>query len=239
MTKKYDKKKYISINDSLIEFAKMLSATGHCTMSQAKKNLTNHQIDQMNRAGLINFTSVDTSKKRIRELYKNGIIDKETHDKELKSARASVEGISFSKRGRNFCGKHLGLKDMYSAPNSLLHNLQLTCKFQTLTKEERDSVKTESQVRKELKAEILNFKKAEPLKYREIQIKYNNKFENFIEIQEKKHEFGSPSDFVYHSSATQTWHSYEVITKSYKEFDIVLKEFSAEILGYNLEMVKV
>ena len=72
----------------------------------------------MNRARLINFTSSDTSKKRIRELYANGVIDKATHDKELKSARASVEGISFSKRGRKFCEKHLGLRDIYSAPTS-------------------------------------------------------------------------------------------------------------------------
>ena len=83
-------------------------------------------------------------------------------------------------------------------------------------------------------------RKNKPDEFAALQQKYEEKCEGFIEKMEsdKTYSRGSSPDLCYRNGQGK-WVAYEVTTVNYDHFTRCLKEFSAEVLGYEYETLDI
>lgn len=154
---------------------------------------------------------------RIKTYQKEGWI------KKVVSPNGKVD-FKFTKDGRDFVAKHLGWDQPYIA-KSTTHDAILNNKFFSLNEAERESAKSETEVRNELreKAFFTNEDK--------------QKTEDYLKFLEEK---TSPVDFVYETIDEETGEVYSVgfegVTASYTAEDRQMKHNFAHHYGCKLEM---
>ena len=232
------KPKTITIDDNVKSFGKMVQVGGAFTDRQAKQHLTDYQFDEFKRLNMLRYSDVRVTKKQLHQMSKENIISKDDLYKKLKEKVPTVRIYSFSDKGRRFEDKVLGLKNAHHS-NSKLHDVFLTAKHNSLTPEERASAKPEGEVRNEFKFAYANLEKNEPERLEEILNRCEEKLEGFREKFEAEGCSGSPVDMAYYDTQSQSYVSYEVVTRHYKSYDIVCKELCSEVLGYGHEAVRV
>lgn len=235
---KIKESKRVTVTDNVEKFMHMSKITGAFTEHQAKQILNDSEYDEMKRLGMFNTSIVRVKRATLKELYASKAISKEVFEREMKAQVPTVSISTCSGKGRRFADKVLGIKDMHSS-NSKVHDVKLTCKYLTLTDEEKASAKSEAEIRKELRSAIENMKKNDNERYEALKSKYENRLEGFTKRFEDELEKGSPSDFAYTPSGSTTYTGYEVVTRHYKDYDITLKEFSMEVLGYGYEEARI
>lgn len=232
------KPKTITIDDSVCDFGKMVQICGAFTERQAKEHLSDYQFSEFKRLNMLRYSDVRVTKKQLHQLAKENIISKDELYSKLKEKVPTIRIHSFSEKGRRFEDKVLGLKNAHHS-NSKLHDVFLAAKHNSLTPEERASAKPEAEVRNEFKSVYANLKKNDPERLEEILNRCDEKLEGFREKFEAEGCLGSPVDMAYYSNSTESYVSYEVITRHYKSYDIVCKELCSEVLGYGHEVVRI
>lgn len=144
--------------------------------------------------------------------------------KSVKSSDGKSSAFKFTKKGRDYVSKHLGWDNAY-IPKSLEHDSILNNKFFSLTPAERESAKSETEVRNELMEKAF-FVNDDPQKTKD--------YIKFLEEQT------SPVDFVYETTDQETGEIYSVgvegVTPSYSSEDRQMKHNFAHHYGCRLEM---
>lgn len=232
------KPKTITIDDNVRSFGKMVQIGGAFTERQAKEHLTDHQFAEFKRLNMLRFSDVRVSKKQLFKLAEQGVISKTELYQKLKEKVPTVRVHSFSEKGRRFEDKALGLKHAHHS-NSKLHDVFLSAKHNSLSPDVQASAKPEGEIREELRAKINDLRKNEPERLEEILNRCEEKLEGFIEKFEREGGYASPVDFAYYHTQSQSYVGYEVITRHYKSYDIVCKEFCCEVLSYGYEAVRI
>ena len=132
--------------------------------------------------------------------------------------------LKFTKEGRDYVAKHLGWNEAY-IPKSVEHDSILNNKFFSLTKEERESAKSETEVRNELMEKAF-FVNEDP-----------QKTQDYIKFLEEQ---TSPVDFVYDRIDEETGEvecvGFEGVTPSYTTEDRQMKHNLAHHYGCKLEI---
>lgn len=228
----------INIDDNVKSFGKMVQISGAFTERQAKEHLSDYQFDEFKRLSMLRHSDVRVSKKQLFHLEKEGTISKTELYQKLKEKVPTVRIYSYSEKGRRFQDKALGFKHTHHS-NSKLHDVFLSAKHNSLSPEIQATAKSEGEIREELKEKIKDLRKNEPERLQEILNKYEEKLEGFIAKFEKEGGYASPTDMAYYDVQTQTYVSYEVVTRHYKAFDIACKEFCSEVLNYGYEDVRI
>lgn len=232
------KPKTITIDDNVKKFGKMAQIGGAFTERQAKEHLTDYQFDEFKRLNMLRYSDVRVSKKQLFKLADEGAISKSELYEKLKEKVPTVRIHSFSDKGRRFEDKALGLQHAHHS-NSKLHDVFLTAKHNSLSEEEQASAKPEWEIRQELRNALDDMRKNDPERLESLLDKYEERLEGFRDRFEQEGGYASPVDMVYYSVKTETYVSYEVVTKHYKEFDIQCKEFCCEVLEYHYESVRI
>lgn len=156
------------------------------------------------------------SKNRIETYKKNGWI------KEVSEGNQTA--FKFMKAGREYVSNHLGWDQAY-IPKSVNHDSILNNKFFSLSEAERESAKSETEVRNELmeKAFFVN--------------EDSQKTEDYIKFLEEQ---TSPVDFTYDRIDEETGEietvGFESVTASYTAEDRAMKHNFAHHYGCTLEM---
>lgn len=238
MMSKIKESKRVTVTENVEKFMGMAKTTGAFTEHQAKQILNDSEYEQMKRLGMFNTSTVRVKRATLKDLYASKAISKEIFERETKAQIPSISISTCSQKGRRFADKALGIKDMHSS-NSKVHDVKLTCKYLTLTDEEKASAKSEAEIRKELRSAIENMKKNDNERYEALKSKYEERLEGFTKRFEDELEKGSPADFAYIESGSTTYTGYEVVTRHYKEYDIQLKQFSMEIMGYGYQEARI
>jgi predicted transcriptional regulator len=158
-------------------------------------------------------------KNYVRDGYMEKILYKE--DKEIK------EAYTLTTKGRDLAEREWNLRDHYHAQTkSPYHDLQLSEKYFSLSEQERDTWRTESQVRNEF------LEKLEQLRERgEEQLA--NQYYNMMQDR-----LISMPDGVY-TTETGVMTAYEVITDSYGRQEMLAKEVTVEIMNYSYETKRI
>lgn len=224
------------INEKMELFFKHMQLGGTCTLDQAKQFLNDKQIEELRAEGIFKEKSHPLMRSTLRQLHKDGAITDKTFEKINSQKIPNINTISISPKGRRFADKVFGLKDMHTSTTAF-HDIKIFSKTLTLSKTELESAKTESQIRKELKNTIRDFRNNPETKdiYRAKMDEMNDRFKDFEKHFMKKCEYGSPSDMGYRSDKTGQFVAYEVVTVHYSEFEKAVKEFSAWVQGYSYE----
>lgn len=232
------KPKTITIDDGVRSFGKMAQVGGAFTERQAKEHLTDYQFDEFKRLNMLRYSDVRVSKKQLFKLADENAISKTELYEKLKEKVPTIRIHSFSDKGRRFEDKALGLKHAHHS-NSKLHDVFLSAKHNSLSAEAQASAKPEGEIRAELRTAINDLRKNNPERLEEILNRCEDRLEGFIEKFEKEGGYASPVDMAYYSSSTESYVSYEVVTRHYKSYDIVCKEFCSEVLNYQHEVYRV
>ena len=224
------------INEKMELFFKHIQLGGSCTLDQAKLFLNDKQIEELRAEGIFKEKSHPLMRSTLRQLHKDGAITDKTFEKINTQKIPNVNVISISPKGRRFADKVFEIKDMHTSTTAF-HDIKIFSKTLTLSKTELESAKTESQIRKELKNTIRDFRNNPETKaiYKAKMEEMNDRFKDFEKHFMKKCEYGSPSDMGYRSDATGQFVAYEVVTVHYSEFEKAVKEFSAWVQGYTYE----
>lgn len=224
------------INENMENFFKIIQLGGSCTLDQAKQFLNDKQIEELRAEGIFKEKSHPLKRSTLRQLRDDGAVTDKTFEKINAQKIPNINVISLTRKGRNFANKVFGFKDMHTSTTAF-HDIKITSKAMTLSKKELESAKTESQIRKELKNTIRDFRNNPETKdiYRAKMDEMNERFKGFEKKFMEKCEYGSPSDMGYRSDKTGQFVSYEVVTRHYSEFEKAVKEFSAWVQGYTYE----
>lgn len=182
-----------------------LSRVGHCSQKQLK--------------------SCGLTPTRIKNYCLDGYVEKVKYNLTTKGETA----YKLTELGKQTCMEQFGCKALYHAqsPN---HDMDLANKYFSLTHEEQDTVKTETELRWELESKI------EELKQEEETRQQAEEWERMLQ----EHKISAP-DFAYTTTVEEReiTIAYETITSNYNQEQIVAKEVAAEILNYELEEQKV
>lgn len=229
----------ILLGSNMREFFKLIEHTRSFTEEQALEILTKEEFKALQKRGYIESNDIPIKAKQLKKLHEEGAISKDVLDKELKSAIKQVRVFSRTGAGTTFSNKHHGTKQVYGS-NSYVHDVFLTSKKMKLIANVKEGDKelkfqSESVSREKLNKRIAYMRKNKLSEYRAIQDKYEEKCPGFIEkMREKEFRNGSAPDMCYRNPQGK-WVAYEVTTVNYDHFKRCLKEFSAEILGYEYE----
>ena len=224
------------INENMEKFFRHIQLGGTCTLDQAKLFLNDKQIEELRAEGIFKEKSHPLMRSTLRQLHKDGAITDETFEKINAKKIPNINTISMSPKGRRFADKVFGIKDMHTSTTAF-HDIKIFSKTLALSKTELESAKTESQMRKELKNTIRDFRNNPETRdiYRAKMDEMNERFDNFEKHFMKKCEYGSPSDMAYKSDKTGRYVAYEVVTVHYSAFEKAVKEFSAWVQDYVYE----
>ena len=173
-----------------------LSKTGHCSK------------DQLN-------TFIKDG--RIKNMVKDGYLQKVTFSPKTGD---KMEAYKLTAKGRDLCTREWGVRGHYIA-QSLPHDLALANKYFSLTEAQRDTWKTESQLRAELENKLEQYR-----------IGQDNRYYQYQE-QLQEHKISVP-DCTYVTS-TGTEIAYEVITNSYGQAEIQAKIEYVQIMELKME----
>ena len=168
--------------------------------------------------------------KRLHEFWKEKRISSYLKDGLLEKTRVSIPGkreedricYKLTTAGRELCRKEFGLENMYRA-QSPVHDLALADHYFSLTQEEQDSWRTETEVRNTLE-ELIYQMAQEPTEF-------NIAYEMQEDLEQGKL---SMPDAVY-TSKEGIHVAFEVVTSHYGTAEILAKEAVATILKLKYE----
>jgi len=236
--------KNILKSQNVREFMRTLQYSCTCTEEQARQILTKEEFKAIRSMGYLKREHVRVSQDQAKILYENGVISKEKYEAECKYKVQVVTVFKRTEKGTKFADKHHNAKKNYSS-GSYIHDICLTAKQLQLKNDFKEGDKElkfqqESINREKLDARIEYMRKNKPDEFRALQEKYEAKCEGFIEKMESDEEYrrGSAPDLAYRRGDGK-WVAFEVTTCNYSHFKCCLKEFSAEILGYEYETLAI
>lgn len=192
MTKKYIKNFFYRDQKALIS----VSRCGHVTHKQLK-----------------NFVADSRIKNYIRDGYM-------TREVFTKPNGITMEGYKLTRQGREFVEKNYGFKDHQHA-QSINHDLGISNKYFSLNEEQRETWKTETELRNEFEEQLNNLYKTDYDRYTEIREQLDNR------------QISMP-DCSYQSEQGIEI-AFEVITNSYGITEIQAKERYIEITKMQYE----
>ena len=150
------------------------------------------------------------SARGIRTFVEEGIIEKVTYV----NKKEIVEAYKLTERGSNYVRKYVYDDGIYRS-KSIIHDLAMYDRYYSLTNKERESVKTETQLR------------------RELEVMYHKG-----EVTEEEYKNISCVDFSY-TSRTGEVVGFEVITKNYTNAEIQSKQDYCSVVGMRFDDVRV
>lgn len=226
------------------EFMRTLQYSCSCTEEQALQILTKEEFKAICKMGYLKRNDVRVVQDQAKILYENGVISKEKYEAECKQKIQMVTVFKRTTKGTKFADKHHNARNNYSS-GSLIHDICLTAKQLQLKSNFQEGDKElkfqqESVTREKLNKRIDYMRKNKPDEFLALQQKYEEKCEGFIEKMEsdKAYSRGSSPDLCYRNGQGK-WVAYEVTTVNYDHFTRCLKEFSAEVLGYEYETLDI
>lgn len=154
------------------------------------------------------------AEKRISNYQRDGLVTKEVFSK---NNGEQLVGYKLTAEGRKFVEREYGFKE-HQIAQSLSHDLGIAKIYFSLTQEERDSWKTETQIRNEFEERI-----------EEIRINDYDRYEEINKLIEEKQI--SVVDCSYVDKETGIENYVEVITNSYGQAEIEAKERFVEIMN--------
>ncbi|MGU8973039.1 hypothetical protein ACEE21_12990 [Clostridium baratii] len=154
------------------------------------------------------------AEKRILNYERDGLVTKEVFSK---NNGEQLVGYKLTAEGRKFVEREYGFKE-HQVAQSLNHDLGIANIYFSLTQEERDTWKTETQIRDEFEERLQQIRINDYERYKEI-----NKL-----IEERQI---SVVDCSYVDKETEIENYVEVITNSYGQAEIEAKERFIEIMN--------
>ena len=189
-----------SINHKDIDFLNSLRCSGICTKSQATQFISANRLK--------NFV-LD------RTLEKCSVVSKDGQRQEV---------YRISKQGEKFIERQIPqIPNRYYSSTGQEHDLKLMDKILTLSREERQTMRCESEIRDEFKERLQTYLEQGDTE------RYNQLYEAMFIT----HSISMP-DLGY---GVEEY--YEVITSSYGEAEIAAKAEAVEIIGGNLTMERI
>lgn len=161
--------------------------------------------------------------KRISNYIKDNLITKEVFNK---NNGEQLVAYKLTKQGKQLLEREWGVKNHYNA-QSVNHDLGISNKYFSLSEKERETWKTETELRQELEEKLQEIKTIDYERYQEI-----NRM-----LEEK---LISTPDGAYIDKETGIETYFEVITNSYGQTEIEAKERFVEtmdIKSYEMERV--
>lgn len=143
---------------------------------------------------------------RIKNYIRDGYITKEVFNKPNGN---SMEGYKLTKQGRDFIEKQYGFKDHQHA-QSLSHDLGIANKYFSLSEGERETWRTETELRREFEEQLNNLRYKDYERYEILREQLNDR------------EISMP-DCVY-TTEQGVEVAYEVVTNSYGRAELEAKE---------------
>ncbi|NMM64228.1 hypothetical protein HBE96_16505 [Clostridium sp. P21] len=177
-----------------------LSKCGHCTNEQLK-----------------NYVA-DT---RIKHYVYDGYVKKEVFNK---NNGERLIGYKLTNEGRKLLENEWGVKSHYIA-QSIRHDIGIANKYFSLSQEQKETWKTETELRHEFIERLEEIKNEDYSRYEEL---YNMLEERQISIPDASYEIENEIEVCY-----------EVITNSYGQDEILAKENYIEIMNVKYETVRV
>lgn len=180
-------------------------------------NINNRDIKAFNalsRCGYVQRENLLTciSKSRIENYQKQGLIEKEVY---VSNRNETTTAYKFTDKGLNLSIKYTGIDKPYQA-QSIMHDCQIADKYFSLTNDERETWKTESELREEFFNKMEELREQDYSRYQELQEQYNNR------------EISMP-DCSY-TTETQIEVFFESVTNSYGQAELEAKERAIEVL---------
>lgn len=151
--------------------------------------------------------------KRITNYLRDGIVIKETLNK---NNGEKLEAYKLTAKGRNLLEKEWGVKGHYIA-QSISHDLAIANKYFSLSQSERETWKTETEIREQFEARLYEIKSSNYQKYEEIQKMIEDKL------------ISVPDCYFQLENKIEVY--YEVITNSYSRSEIEAKERFIEFMN--------
>lgn len=194
MSKKYIKNFFYRDQKALMS----VSRCGHVTHSQLK-----------------NFVADS----RIKNYVRDGYMTKEVF---TKPNGTTMEGYKLTRQGREFVEKNYGFKD-HQHSQSINHDLGISNKYFSLTEEQRETWRTETELRNEFEKQLNNLYKIDYDRYTEIREQLDNR------------EISMPDCSYITEQGVEV--AFEVITNSYGILELQAKERYIEItkMAYETE----
>lgn len=160
--------------------------------------------------------------KRINNYVKDNLVTREVFNK---NNGEQLVAYKLTKEGKKLLEREWGVKNHYNA-QSINHDLGISNKYFSLTEEQRETWRTETELRQELEEKLQEMKISNYARYEEI-----NKMleEKLISTPDCSYEIETGIEEIF-----------EVITNSYSELDIQCKLNFIEIMNiksYEMERV--
>lgn len=229
----------VTITENTETLAKVFSLSKSCTVEQVLKVVSENELNEWRKAGLIQIDSQRLKKTEVRGLNSLGAIHDEKAQAQLKSKDIpSLAIVSVTSKFGRFAEARFGIVNRYTS-NTKLHDVVIAAKTESLREAGLlDTCRTEKDVKEDLKEAMIDWKKNRKEEFQELLAKYEDKCEGFTNKFKFEAPFGSPPDMAYRNANGQMV-AFEVYTSNYTSFDRALKEFSAEILGYGFEYAEI
>lgn len=157
---------------------------------------------------------------RIKNYVRDNLVTKEVF---TKPNGATMEGYKLTKQGRDFIEKQYGFKDHQHA-QSVTHDLGIANKYFSLTEGERETWRTETELRRDFEEQLNN-------------LRCEGQWERYEELREQLDNGGiSMPDCVY-TTEQGVEVAFEVVTNSYGRAELEAKERYVQItkLDYKTE----
>lgn len=173
----------------------------------------------VSKCGYVSHTNLKNfvADSRIKNYCRDGYIIKETVTKPNGEV---LEGYKLTKQGREFVAKEYGFKDHYHA-QSLNHDLGVANKYFSLTEQERETWKTETELRNEFEEKLNQL--------------YHENYERYNEIREQLEQGQISMPDCSYTSEKGVEIAYEIITNNYGQQEIEAKEKFVEIMKLEYE----
>lgn len=180
-------------------------------------NINNRDIKAFNafsRCGYVQRENLLTciSKSRIENYQKEGLIEKEVH---VSNQNETTTAYKFTDKGLDLSVKHTGIDKPYQS-QSIIHDCQIADKYFSLSEQERDTWKTETELREQFYEKLEQLREQDYNRYQELYDQYQNR------------EISMP-DCSY-ITETQIEVFYESVTNNYGQAELEAKERAVEVL---------
>lgn len=169
---------------------------------------------------------IDISASRLRNMEKDKLIEKVTYPSRYNKSPKSNVSYALTKKGKDFVEKKYGISRCQNA-HAAEHNCKVAEIICNLDKKEIETVQAEWQTRDQMQ-EVLEQMRQES---------DYDQYDYYMDLW--KAGLISSVDVTYTSVKTGEMVCCEVVTNSYKDSDITAKEVCGEILGTEIEYVRV
>lgn len=180
-------------------------------------NINNRDIKAFNalsRCGHVQRENLLTciSKSRIENYQKEGLITKDVH---VSNKNETTTAYKLTDKGLDLAIKHTDVDRPYQA-QSVVHDCQIADKYFSLTKEEQETWKTETQLRDEFNEKLEQLREQDYSRYQELQEQYQSR------------EISMPDGSYTSEMGVEVF--YESVTNNYGQAELEAKERAVEVL---------